>query len=186
MVSLMDLWLPILLSAVAVFIVSSIIHMALGYHANDFAKLPNEEAALAAMRGWNLTPGDYGAPKAASMKDMGTPEFQAKMQQGPVVMMTVMPGSTGMGKQLTLWFVFSLVVSFFCAYLACVTLPAGATYLEVFQVVGAAGFMGYGLGQLPETIWFGKSWVTTGKNLFDALIYGLVTAGVFGWRWPGM
>ena len=36
MVSLADLWLPILLSAVLVFVASSLIHMVLGWHRHDF------------------------------------------------------------------------------------------------------------------------------------------------------
>ena len=50
MVPLTSLWLPILLSAVVVFAASSIIHMVLPYHRNDFKKLPDEEGFLAALR----------------------------------------------------------------------------------------------------------------------------------------
>ena len=50
MVPIHALWLPILLSAVIVFIVSSIIHMALPVHKSDYRKLPDEEKALDALR----------------------------------------------------------------------------------------------------------------------------------------
>ena len=186
MVSLMSLWLPIVLSAVAVFVVSSVIHMFLGYHNNDMRKVPDEGKALAAIRSLNLPAGDYGMPRAASMKEMGTPEFQAKMKEGPVVMMTVMPsGSTSMGPQLTQWFLFTLLVSLFGAYVASRTLDPGTTYLEVFRVVGTVTFASYGLANVPASIWFNRAWGTTLRNVLDALIYALVTAGVFGWRWPG-
>jgi len=46
MVSIVSLWLPILLSAAAVFILSSIIHMVLKYHNNDFKALPSEEPVM--------------------------------------------------------------------------------------------------------------------------------------------
>ena len=45
MVELTGLWLPILLSAVFVFVASAIIHMALGYHWGDWNKMPGEDKA---------------------------------------------------------------------------------------------------------------------------------------------
>ena len=59
MVSLMQLWLPILLSAVAVFIVSSIVHMVLKWHASDYHGFSNEDEILAAIRKGNPSPGIY-------------------------------------------------------------------------------------------------------------------------------
>ena len=47
---LSTLWMPIVLSAIFVFIVSSIIHMVLGYHASDYQQLPNEEQVMDAFR----------------------------------------------------------------------------------------------------------------------------------------
>ena len=38
---------------------------------------------------------------------------------------------------------------------------------------------------ISESIWKGQSWSTTLKFVFDGLVYGLLTAGVFGWLWPG-
>ena len=185
MVSLMSLWLPILLSAIAVFVVSSVIHMFLGYHANDMLKAPNEAQALTALRGLNLPSGDYGLPKAGSMKEMGTPEFRAKVEQGPVVYMTVQAkGSLGMGPQLVQWFLYCVVVTVFGAYIASRTLAPGTDYLHVFRVVGAVTFAGYALGQISDSIWYSRSWATTFRNVFDGLVYALVTAGFFGWRWP--
>lgn len=43
MVTLSALWLPILLSAVIVFVASSIIHMAIPIHKNDYRQLPDED-----------------------------------------------------------------------------------------------------------------------------------------------
>ena len=60
----------------------------------------------------------------------------------------------------------------------------GAEYLRVFQVVGAVTFMTYAAGEIPGSIWLGKPWKVTMKDVFDGLIYGLVSAGAFGWLWP--
>ena len=94
MVPIMSLWLPILLSAVAVFIISSIIHMVLGYHANDFKGLPMEKQIMEDLGKHNLHPGNYHFPHASSMKEMNSPEFQEKYKKGPVGILTVMKSGT--------------------------------------------------------------------------------------------
>jgi hypothetical protein len=181
---LTTLWLPILLSAVFVFIVSSVIHMFLGYHANDFRKTPNEDQAMDKLRELDLEPGDYAVPKASNMKEYGSEAFQARMKKGPVVYMTVRAPGQGMGKELALWFVYCIVVSIFCAYLAHLSIQPGDDYLKIFRVVGCAGFMGYALAMFQDPIWMSKNWGATLRSAFDGLIYGLVTAGTFGWLWP--
>ena len=81
MVSILSLWLPILLSAVVVFIVSSIIHMILPYHRSDFTKVPSEEEVMDDLRKYQIPPGDYVVPCAGSPQEMRRPEFQEKYKQ---------------------------------------------------------------------------------------------------------
>jgi hypothetical protein len=119
------------------------------------------------------------------MNQMKTPEMQQKYTEGPVAVLNVMrAGVPSMGKPLTQWFIFSLVVSLFIAYVAARAIPAGAPYLQVFRIVGAVGFLAYGASQVQQSIWWGKPWRNTWKDVFDALVYGLLTAGTFGWLWP--
>lgn len=185
MVSLLSLWLPILLAAVGVFVVSSVIHMFLTYHQNDYDQVPNEDQVRGTIRPLNIPPGQYMVPKPANAKAMGSPEFQAKVNEGPVVLMMVYPNQQfAMGKQLVQWFVYCLVVGLFAAYLASRTLDPGEVYLEVFRVTGTVAFVGYGLALVQQTIWFRFKWSATLKSLADALVYGLVTGGFFGWLWP--
>lgn len=185
MITLDMLWLPILLSAVFVFLVSSVIHMALPWHKGDYSKVPNEDKVMDALRPFAIPPGDYMMPRASSMKDMGSPEFTEKMKKGPVMIFTVVPnGPATMGKSLTLWFLYSVLVGFFAAYLTGRTLSAGADYLEVFRYIGTTAFLGYSLALLQTSIWYRRAWSTTIKSMIDGLIYALVTAGVFGWLWP--
>ncbi len=184
MVTLGALWLPIVLSAVFVFIASSIIHMLLGYHNRDYTRLPNEDVVRAAIRAGNPEPRQYIIPHC-EMKEMRSPEMQQKFVEGPVGVLNLRrPGPPGMGPQLGQWFVFNLVTSFFVAYVAAHTIPSGTTYLEVFRVVGAVTFLAYAFGQIPAAIWMGKPWPVASKEVLDGLIYGLVTAGTFGWLWP--
>jgi hypothetical protein len=185
MVPILALWLPILLSAVFVFIVSSAIHMALGYHANDFGKLPNEDAVLEALRKLNIPSGQYLMPRAESMKDMKSPEYQEKRKKGPVGILNLWPSAkTGMGPALIQWFVYSIIVGIFAAYVAGRALPVGASYLSVFRFAGVTAFVAYMLGGWQETIWYNRPVSVSLKNTFDGLIYALVTAGTFGWLWP--
>lgn len=185
MTPLSALWLPILLAAVFVFVASSIIHMAPLWHRKDFPAPPDQDRLLEAMRPFNIPPGDYMAPRAATMTEMKTPEFEQKVTRGPVVVMTVLPSRPmGMGKPLALWFVYTVVVSFFAAYVTGRALGPGHVYLEVFRFAGATAFIGYSVALWQNSIWYGRSWGLTVKQTFDGLIYGLVTAGVFGWLWP--
>lgn len=185
MVSVMSLWMPILVAAVAVFLASSLVHMVLKYHNSDFRKVPDEPAARSAMGALNLEPGDYIVPFGGGSESMKDPAFVEKFNAGPNVVMTVLPkGMTNMGALLGQWFVFCVVVSLFAAYVAGVTLAPGTEYLRVFRVAGTVAFVGYALGYWPMTIWYRKSTSATIKSTFDGFLYGLVTGGVFGWLWP--
>jgi hypothetical protein len=116
MTPLSALWLPIVLSAVIVFVASSIMHMVLPYHRSDYRTLPDEDRLLAALRAANLKRGLYVFP-FTNHKDMKSPAMVEKYKQGPVGMMTVVPnGPPAMPKFLGLWFGFCLLVSFFVAY----------------------------------------------------------------------
>ncbi len=182
---LTQLWLPILLSAVFVFIVSSIIHMVLQTHNSDVKKMSNEEAVLDAMRANGITPGSYMFPGAGSAKEMGTPEMVAKLAKGPVGWLTVLPaGGFNIGKSLAWWFVHSLIIGLLSAYVGWNGLGADAHYLDVFRVVGTAAILGYAIGHFHDSIWKGQAWGTTAKLVIDGVVYGLVTAGTFGWLWP--
>jgi hypothetical protein len=185
MVSVISLWLPILLSAVIVFVASSIMHMVLKYHAGDMRKFPKEDEVAAALRPLNIPPGDYVLPWAGSMAAHKSPEFQEKMAKGPVMIATVIPnGPMGMGTSLFLWFLYGVLISVFAAYIAGRALQPGAHYLAVFRFAGCSAFMGYSLGLLQNSIWYKKNWGTTLKSMFDGLVYALLTAGTFGWLWP--
>jgi hypothetical protein len=184
MVSLAALWLPILLSAVIVFVASSIMHMLLPYHRNDYSQLPDEDKILAVLRASALKRGLYVFPYCTH-KDMKSPALIEKQKQGPVGFLTIVPsGPPVLAKFLVQWFAFCLVIGFFVAYLAAHTLAPGTNYLEVFRVVGTAAFLAYGLGNLSNGIWKGQKWSVTIKEVVDGLVFGLLTAGTFGWLWP--
>lgn len=186
MVPVASLWLPILVAAVIVFLASSVIHMLLPYHRNDFGKVPGEDAVAASLGPLNVPPGDYVMPYAGSPEAMKSPEYQARVKKGPVAFLTVLPNEMpGMGASLAQWFLYCALVGVFAAYVAGRALGPGAPYLEAFRFAGTVAFAGYGLALLQNSIWYRRRWVTTMKSVGDALIYALLTGGTFGWLWPG-
>ena len=185
MVSIMSLWLPIVLSAVAVFILSSVMHMVLTYHSTDYGKVPNEDQVRDVIRNAGVQPGGYMFPHATGLKEAGSPEMVEKFNQGPVGLLTMLPnGQVVMPKHLAQWFGFCLLMGVFVAYVTSRTVDPGVEYLAAFRVAGTVAFLGYGMGEIPQSIWQGRSWGTTAKHVFDGLVYALFTAGVFGWLWP--
>src|SRR5213083_1761245 len=185
MVGLSALWLPILLSSVLVFVLSSVIHTVLPWHKSDYPKLPNEDRVMDALRPLAIPPGDYMMPRPESTEQMRSPAFVEKFKKGPVMMFTVMPGgSMAMGKNLIQWFLFSVVVGIFAALVAGSALAPGASSLAAFHFAGLTAFVAYTLALWPMSIWYRRSWITTIKATVDGLIYALLTAGVFAWLWP--
>ena len=185
MVPLTSLWAPILLSAVIVFIASSVFHMLLPFHRKDYRKVPNEDAVMDALRPFALAPGDYVMPLAEPPVRMDSPEMLDKMTKGPVVMMTVLPsGPPAMGSTFAQWIAYCVVVSIFAGYIASRALGPGARYLDVHQIAGTVAFVGYALALWQMSIWFKRDWGTTVRSTIDGLIYGLLTGGTFGWLWP--
>jgi hypothetical protein len=185
MVPLSSLWLPILLSAVFVFIASSIIHMVIGYHRADFKRLPDEDGVMSALRPFALAPGDYMLPAPPGPSGMRDPAFLEKFKKGPVGTFTITKGGViKMGPQLAQWFVYCLFVSVFAGYIASRGIGPGADYLRVSQLASATAFAAYALGHWQGAIWYKRSVGMTVRNTIDGLIYGFITGGTLGWLWP--
>jgi hypothetical protein len=183
---LIDLWLPILASAVAVFVVSSIIHMVLPWHRGDYGKLDGEDAVLEAMRNQSVRPGCYMFPCPGSMKEMGTPEMVAKYEKGPVGYMTVIPnGPPAMGKSLVQWFLYTLLIGIFVAYLGSLAVEPGTAFKGVLRITGGVAVLAHAVGYLQDSVWKGQRWGITLKFVVDGIVYGLVTGIVFALLWPG-
>lgn len=185
MVPLLSLALPIVLSAVIVFVVSSLIHMMTPWHKSDYPKVPNEDRVMDTMRGLGIPPGEYMMPRPSGPEEMKSPAFKAKFERGPVMMFTVMPpGPMSMRNNLINWFIYAAVVGVFAAYVAGRAVGPGAAYPSVFRFVSVTAFIGYTLALWQMSIWYRRSWLTTIKSTVDGLIYALLTAAVFGWLWP--
>lgn len=184
MVSIPALWLSILLSAVLAFIASSVIHMFTRWHEGDFKPLPKEEDVLNAMRAAGVTRGDYLFPHCTSDK-RNDPAMQEKWKRGPAGKMTVMAaGPPAMGKALSSWFLYLVVVAVITAYVVGRALAPGEHYEQVFHLAGTVAFLAYAGSEAHQSIWWGRSWGATLRNMIDGLIYALLTAGSFAGFWP--
>jgi hypothetical protein len=185
MVSVTSLWLPILLSAVIVFVASSLIHMVLRYHRNDFSRLPSEDEVMESLRRAGVGSGEYVFPFPSSPAMMKDPAYVEKRKRGPAGLLSVMKsGMPSMGPYFAKWFLYCLVVGVFAAYIAGRALAPGAPYREVFRFVACTAFVAYSLALWQNSIWYGRRWTTTLKSNIDGLVYGLLTGGIFGWLWP--
>ncbi len=186
MLSLAQLWLPILASAIGVFIASSVIHMVLKYHNTDYRKAPNEDELRGALKTVGSAPGMYFVPHMADMKEMQKPENVQKFVDGPIAMITIRPpGKPSMGAPLVQWFILTLFVSVISAYLASKMVPHGASFLAICRPVATVTFMSYAAGSISNGIWYGRTWSAVMKELLDAAIYAIVAGCVFAWLWPG-
>ena len=172
-------------SAVAVFVVSSLLHMILKYHRADYKQLSDGESVAASIRAVGPEPGLYPLPYCTDHSQMKDPAFRKKYEDGPVALLTVLRnGPPNIGKHLAQWFLFSLLVSFVVAYVARHTLTFGADGLSVLRLTGTVAFAGYGLGYLQDSIWKGIPWSNSLRSIVDAAIYALVTGLVFRLLWP--
>ena len=185
MTVLLSLWLPILLSAVLVFVASSLVHMVLGYHAADWKRLPKEDALQDTLGTFQIPPGDYMLPWPTSAAHAQSDEFKARTNKGPVLVMTTWPaGPQRMTGSLVLWFLYAIVVGKICGLVAGTTIPPGADSHLVFHTVALVAFAAYSLALAQHSIWYHRRWKTTLVSMLDGAGYALLTAGVFAWLWP--
>jgi hypothetical protein len=177
---ILDLWLPVLASAVLMFVASSVIWMFVRWHNSDYRQTRDEEAVRSALSG--AEPGFYLLPYCMDPAEFKRPEIRQKFEAGPLAYITVVPnGVPNMAPRLVGMFLFFLLVGVLSAYFVSRTLAPDAAYLEVFRIAGTAAFVANGIAVIPESLWYGRPWPMTFKYLLDALIYGLLTGGVFGW-----
>jgi hypothetical protein len=182
-VSVLDLWLPIVLSAVAVLILGFLAWAVLPHHKKELVPVSDEDALLDHIRSKDISPGAYMFPWYAP-EDRGDPEKKQRHEAGPNGLLIVWPGPPNMGANLLKSLVFYLVVGICVAYLGKLALSAGAEFRPVFRFTCAAAFLVYCLGHIPNTIWLGKTLKATTLSVIDGMVYAAATGLIFAWRWP--
>jgi hypothetical protein len=184
--ALVSLWLPILLSAVVVFVISSLIHMVFKWHASDYRGFANEDAVREAIRAGNPAPGGYVVPRCKDVKDMGSEAMQQKYREGPIAHITIgKNGAPNMGKYLGQWFLWSLIIAAVAGCLAARVCGLDHAHARTAaRLAGAITFIAYGFGTVTDSIWMMRPWSVSAKNLLDAALYAVGSGLVFLWLWP--
>jgi hypothetical protein len=185
---LAQLWLPIVVSAVLVFVLSAATHMLLPARKTEWGRLAKEGDVQAALRG--LTPGLYAFPASSTPGENPTPEDMKRWAAGPSGWLSLVPaGPINMGRNLGLSLLMNLFVSFTAAYIA--TLTLGSVPLQlfphervVFRVISTIGFIAYFAGPIYEAIWYWKPFRSLAMGAVDALLYGLAMGVTFSMMWP--
>lgn len=184
-VGIVDLLIPILASTVTIFFASFLFWALLAWHNSDWEHVPDEENARKVLKALNLPPGQYFVPNCSTNKERQSEEFINKIKEGPNMMFTVKPDELpNMGKMMGGWILYVFFVCLAAAYISTRTLPAGADYLTVFQIAGGVGAFSFCMALIPQSIWWGRSWKATIKEVVDGLVYALILGGFFGWLWP--
>lgn len=183
---LFSLWLPILFSAAAVWVVSTLFAMPFLHHKSDWIGLsaPEEDAFLDYLRKSGIKPGNYLFPDFRTREAMGSEKVKRALEQGPVGHLSLWPAPLTMGGKLGATFLVFVMVSVLIAYLASVALPKAAGFAKVFQVVGTAGVLAYSFSFIPNAIWFGAYRRTIVLSVIDGIVFGAITGSIFAWYWP--
>ena len=184
----MQLWLPIVLSAVILFIASSVIWMFAPHHKTEWKEPPQVDALRTFLRQSGITAGAFVFPHMTAADRADKAKAAEKMKQaeeGPAgVLFLRAPGPMGMGRMMVQQFVFFLVVAALIALLDVHMMDRGTVYLAVFKRDAIIAFLTFGLGTAPESIWFARPWKSFWLQAIDAAIYAGLLAGTFGWLWP--
>lgn len=197
---LAHLWLPILLSGVGVWMASFVAWMAIGHHKKDRDAIANEQEFMDTITRMNIRPGNYGFPDFCQHDKLPRRErmeaLKALYDKHPQGLLRVW-APTNMGANMLLTFVFYLVTSAVIGYLGWAALPhvspsamvsdvgAGTpTFGKVFQVLGTAGVLAYCFASFPNDLWFQKKRRAMVMDCIDGVVFGLITAAIFGWFWP--
>lgn len=188
---LSHLWLPILVSGVAVWFASALAWMAVGHHKKDRDPIPGgtagEQEFMDAVRRMNIQPGNYGFPDFCQHDNLRGKEkmeaLKALYDRRPMGILRIW-GEMNMGTNMLLTFLFYLFTSAVIAYLAWSVMPRGERFGQVFQVVGTAAILAYCFSSFPNDLWFQKKRRAMVMDWIDGIVFGLITAAVFAWLWP--
>jgi len=182
---LAPLWLPILVSAVVVFVAAGLVWMALPHHKKDIKTLPDEKAVTDLLKKLDPPPGMYMFPGCGDdCKDMKSPEYQARFKAGPWGSVNIMASQPSFARNLVLTFICYAVISLFVGYITLLAREPGEAFMSVFRVAGAVGVLAYCAGSIPNAIFFGKPGRFVLTDLADGIACGLLTGATFAWLWP--
>ena len=177
--TLLAIWLPTLLVAVATMILSTLAWTALPHHKPDLREHPKADEFTQAVRQQAVEPGQYFFPS------YGTPKAPSDdMKTGPWGIVNIYPAAPNMGRNIAMTFFSLAVISVFVGYLTAQSCNPGAEPLRVFQIATTAAVLCHVFGGTLNGIWFGKRLRFFITDAIDGLLYSLATGAIFAWLWP--
>src|SRR5437762_2739889 len=108
---LIPLWLPIVLAAAVIWVVSAIVWMALPHHKQDFIALPDEDGFMDYLRRSGIKPGNYVFPDFRGREAMKSAKTEKALKEGPVGHLSLWQPPLTMGGKMVATFLVFLVVS---------------------------------------------------------------------------
>jgi hypothetical protein len=174
------LWLPILISTVALFFTSFLSWMVVRLHEQDWIKIDDEDKLIDTVREMNIPEGNYMFPGSESAKEMNSPEYQEKYKAGPRGILQVLPAAN-MGVNLGLTVVFFLFCNATFAYLASFALEPGTDFVTVFRFVATIALMTFCASMIQHAIWFKNRVV---GHVIESIAYALIAGAIFAALWP--
>jgi len=178
-----ELWLPILLAAVAAFALSAVFHMALPWRRKEWGPLARSEGLRAALS--PLPPGQYAFPAPTDPKQGMTKAWMEAWAMGPSGWVVIAPrGPIRMGRNMGLTFLTYLAVAFMVAYVADLGLGSSPGFLDVLRISSTTGFLTLGVATIFNSIWYARPWRVYLMDAGEALVIAFAMAGLLGWLWP--
>ncbi len=176
---MLTLWLPILLSTVAIFFASFLSWMIFQLHEKDWKLMPQQDKFINAVGSLNLPEGNYMFPNCATPKERNSPEFQQRYTNGPRGVLQIFP-VVNMGKNLALTMLFFFVCNATFAYLASFSLDSSAGFVTVFRFVATIALLTFAASIVQHAIWFRVRIV---GHLVEAVAYALIAGAIFAVCW---
>ena len=175
-----DLWLPILIATVVLWLMSFLFWAVVPHHFGDRKQVADEDALMEYIRQANIAPGNYFFPYAATSKTQNSKEYAEKYTNGPRGTLNVyaMPN---MGRNMGLTILYFFVTIFTIAYIVHLVCPLGTESMRVFRIAGTIGVLNYASTGILNRIWFTERMWTT---ILDGIAYGLVLGAIFAFMWP--
>lgn len=178
--SVVDFWLPILLSGLATHIYSTLAWIVLPHHKPDWNKLPVEDEFQQLIAANSVPAGQYLVPYAEHPNDQQSEVDQQK--QGKCVGTVILwSGPVNMGVAIAKTLSYFFVVALAIAHLCTLALRPGTEPLKVFEFVVVSSLLAHVAGQFPGVFWF-RQRVT--MDTVDKILFAVITAAIFAALWP--
>jgi Flp pilus assembly protein TadB len=182
------LWVPVVVSTAAMFMLSFVFWAALNVHAGDHDHIPNskENELRDALARLGIGPGSYMFPKAMNHAEASSNEFQGQFFVKPSGTMMIFR-KPNMALNMLATAMLFLVICLGVAYVAHLTLakaPAAASFWQVFRVVFTILFLGCSIHPLINQVWFQSKGRTKVLTVIEGACYAAAAGLVFAWLWP--